>query len=186
MSQVSNQKSRRDLLFLGAGGATAVVAGANIVWPAVNQMSASADVRALSKVQFDLSQVPEGGQVVIEWQLKPVFIRYRTAEEIQAAREVALDDLRDQGSENANKPDADASDENRALDEEGKYLVAVGLCTHLGCVPTVNEGEYHGWFCPCHGSSYDTSGRIRKGPAPRNLAIPPIRLVSDSVIEIGV
>lgn len=187
MSQAEDDiTTRRDLLFYTAGGATAVTTGALVVWPMVDQMNAAEDIRALSKIQVDVSSVPEGGQLVVEWQLKPVFIRHRTAEEIEAARNVELADLKDQASENAALPDADASDVNRSLDEEGKWLVAVGLCTHLGCVPTVNAGDFGGWFCPCHGSHYDTSGRIRKGPAPRNLGIPPVRMVSDNVIEIGV
>ncbi|MCL4167108.1 UNVERIFIED_CONTAM: hypothetical protein GTU68_037326, partial [Idotea baltica] len=131
-------------------------------------MSASADIRALSKIQVDISGLEEGGQLVVEWQLKPVFIRHRTPEEIASAREddAIVAEMRDPKSENANKPDADATDVNRALDEEG-------------CVPTVNAGDFEGWFCPCHGSHYDTAGRIRKGPAPRNLDIPPVKMVSD-------
>ncbi len=186
MSQAEDDlKTRRDLLFYTAGAGTAVAVGALGVWPAINQMNETADIKALSKIQVDISSVPEGGQIVVEWQLKPVFIRHRTAKEIQEARDVDISKLRDQNSENDLKPDADAHDDNRSLDEDGKWLIAVGLCTHLGCVPTVNAGDYDGWFCPCHGSHYDTSGRIRKGPAPRNLEIPPVRLVSDTVIEIG-
>ncbi len=188
MSQAEDDiKSRRDLLLYTAGGAAAVAGGTLGVWPMINQMNEAADIRALSKIQVDISSVEEGGQLVVEWQLKPVFIRHRTAAEIEAARnDVDLNDLRDNNSENDMKPDADAADENRAADEEGKWLIAVGLCTHLGCVPTVNAGDFGGWFCPCHGSHYDTSGRIRRGPAPRNLEIPPVRFVSDTVIEIGV
>lgn len=178
--------SRRDLFFYAAGGAAAVTSGTLVGWPAINQMNQSADLKALSKIQVDISSIPEGGQIVVEWMLQPVFIRHRRAEEIEAARETALDELKDQGAENANMPGADASDANRAIDEEGKYIVAIGLCTHLGCVPTVNAGEFGGWFCPCHGSHYDTSGRIRKGPAPRNLPVPPVKMIGDGVIEIGV
>ncbi len=181
-----DMKSRRDMLFYTAGAGATVATGALVVWPAIKQMNQTADLKALSKIQVDISTIEEGSQTVVEWQLQPVFIRHRTADEIAAAREVQVGDLHDQSAENDLKPDADASDENRALDEEGKWLVAVGLCTHLGCVPTVNAGDFGGWFCPCHGSHYDTSGRIRKGPAPRNLEIPPVRFVSDTVIEIGV
>lgn len=187
MSQAEDDiKTRRDLLFYTAGSTAAVATGTMVLWPSINQMNEAADLKALSKIQVDVSSVAEGGQLVVEWQLKPVFIRHRTQAEIDAARDVKIDDLRDQSAENDMKPNADASDENRAADEEGKWLIAVGLCTHLGCVPTVNAGEFGGWFCPCHGSHYDTSGRIRKGPAPRNLEIPPVRFISDSVIEIGV
>lgn len=188
MSQVDDNTTRRDLLFYAAGGTAAVAGGALVVAPAVTQMSASADVRALSKIQVDISGLTEGGQMVVEWQLKPVFIRYRTPQEIADARadDAKLSELRDQTSENANKPGEDASDINRTIDEEGKYVVAVALCTHLGCVPTVHAGDFEGWFCPCHGSHYDSAGRIRKGPAPRNLAIPPVTMVSDTIIEIGV
>ena len=188
MSQADENQTRRDLLFYAAGGTAAVAAGTMVVAPAVTQMSASADIRALSKIQVDISSIPEGGQMVVEWQLKPVFIRHRTPEEIALAREddAMISEMRDPTSENANKPDADAADINRVVDEAGKYIVAVALCTHLGCVPTVNAGEFDGWFCPCHGSHYDTAGRIRKGPAPRNLEIPPVKMVSDTVIEIGV
>ncbi len=187
LSQAEDElKSRRDMLFYTAGAGAAVSVGVLGVWPAINQMNETADIKALSKIQVDISGVPEGGQLVVEWQLKPVFIRHRTAAEIEEARNVDISDFRDQNSENALKPDADAADENRAIDEAGKWLVAVGLCTHLGCVPTVNAGDFGGWFCPCHASHYDTSGRVRKGPAPRNLEVPPVAFVSDTVIEIGV
>lgn len=179
-------KTRRDMLFYTAGAGAAVATGTLVAWPAINQMNQTADLKALSKIQVDISSIEEGGQLIVEWQLRPVFIRHRTAEEIQNARSTDIADLRDKSAENELKPDADAHDINRSLDEEGKWLVAVGLCTHLGCVPIVHAGEYGGWFCPCHGSHYDTSGRIRKGPAPRNLDIPPVRMLSDSVIEIGV
>ncbi|MFM7655852.1 MAG: ubiquinol-cytochrome c reductase iron-sulfur subunit, partial [Paracoccaceae bacterium] len=117
---------------------------------------------------------------------KPVFIRRRSPEEIEAARAVALTDLMDARSENANKPDADASDANRTLDEAGEWLVMIGVCTHLGCVPIGDgAGEFGGWFCPCHGSHYDTAGRIRKGPAPRNLNVPVAAFEDESTIKLG-
>ncbi len=180
-------KTRRDVLFYTAGSAAAVATGTMVAWPAINQMNEAADIQALSKIQVDISEIPEGGQTVVEWQLKPVFIRHRTQAEIDEARaEINISDLRDPSADNVMKPDADAQDVNRSLDEEGKWLVAVGLCTHLGCIPIKGAGDFGGWFCPCHGSHYDTSGRIRKGPAPRNLEIPPVTLLSDTVIEIGV
>lgn len=186
MSQVDDVQSRREVLFVTAGAAAVVTTGTMVAWPLVDQMNARADVKALSKIQVDVSGIAEGAQLVVEWQLQPVFIRHRTAEEIQSARETAIDDLKDENGRIEIDPALDAADNNRALDEEGKWLVAVGLCTHLGCVPTVNAGDFDGWFCPCHGSHYDTSGRIRSGPAPENLRIPPVRFISDTVIEIGV
>ena len=177
--------TRRDFLYYATAGAGAVAAGA-AGWTLVNQMNASADVRALASIYVDVSGVAVGSQLTVKWRGKPVFIRRRTAEEIEAARAVALTDLIDTQSENANKPGSDASDANRTLDEEGEWLVMLGVCTHLGCVPLGNgAGEFGGWFCPCHGSHYDTAGRIRKGPAPENLHIPTFAFVSDTVIKIG-
>jgi ubiquinol-cytochrome c reductase iron-sulfur subunit len=124
--------------------------------------------------------------LTVKWLGKPVFIRRRTQEEIDEARAVELADLIDTKSENRNKPDTDASDENRSLDEAGEWLVMIGVCTHLGCVPIGNaSGDFGGWFCPCHGSHYDSSGRIRKGPAPRNLDVPVAAFVDDSTIKLG-
>ena len=156
------------------------------VWPLVNQMNASADVRALASIYVDVSAVEVGTQLTVKWRGKPVFIRRRTAEEIEAARAVALTDLIDQNSENANRPGTDASDTNRTLDEAGEWLVMLGVCTHLGCVPLGNgSGEFGGWFCPCHGSHYDTAGRIRKGPAPRNLDVPLAQFTDETTILLG-
>ena len=161
--------TRRDFLYYATAGAGVVATGA-AVWPLVNQMNPSADTRALASIFVDVSGVAVGTQLTVKWLGKPVFIRRRTPEEIAAARETALTDLVDVMAENANKPEADASDANRTLDEAGEWLVMIGVCTHLGCVPIGNAaGDFGGWFCPCHGSHYDTSGRIRKGPAPRNL-----------------
>ena len=164
--------TRRDFLYYATAGAGAVAAGA-AGWTLVNQMNASADVRALASIYVDVSGVAVGSQLTVKWRGKPVFIRRRTPEEIEAARAVKLDELIDSNSENANKPGSDASDANRSLDETGEWLVMLGVCTHLGCVPLGNgSGEFGGWFCPCHGSHYVTAGRIRKGPAPRDLAVP--------------
>jgi ubiquinol-cytochrome c reductase iron-sulfur subunit len=163
--------NRRDFLFVATGAVGAVTAGA-AVWPLINQMNPSADVLALATIDIDVSQVAEGSQITVKWRGKPVFVRYRTAEEIEAARAVAPSDLPDNASRSANAPTADGADENRALGENGEYLVMMGVCTHLGCVPLGQQGDFGGWFCPCHGSHYDTAGRIRKGPAPQNLPIP--------------
>ncbi|WP_340108090.1 ubiquinol-cytochrome c reductase iron-sulfur subunit [Pikeienuella sp. HZG-20] len=177
--------TRRDFLYVATGAAGAVGVGA-AVWPLVDQMNPSADVRALASVEVDISGVETGTQLTVKFLGKPVFIRRRTEEEIAAARETPLSELRDTGAENANLPaDADASDANRALDEAGEWLVMIGVCTHLGCVPLGDAGDFGGWFCPCHGSHYDTSGRIRKGPAPKNLYIPVVAFVSDGVIKLG-
>ena len=173
MSQADDHSgnTRRDFLYYATAGAGAVTAGAAI-WPLVNQMNPSADVQALSSIDVDVSGVEPGTQMTVKWLGKPVFIRRRTEEEIEAARSVELSELPDQGAENANLNGADAADENRTLDEAGEWLVMIGVCTHLGCVPLGDAGDFGGWFCPCHGSHYDTAGRIRKGPAPKNLPVP--------------
>ena len=178
--------TRRDFLYYATAGAGAVATGA-AVWPLVNQMNASADVRALASIYVDISGVEVGTQLTVKWRGKPVFIRRRTPEEIEAARAVSLDDLTiDKGAQNANKPGADASDQNRSLDEAGEWLVMIGVCTHLGCVPIGDgAGDFGGWFCPCHGSHYDTAGRIRRGPAPRNMEVPIATFVDDATLKLG-
>jgi len=174
--------TRRDFLYYATAGAGVVATGA-AVWPLVNQMNPSDDVKALASIEVDIAGVVEGTQL----SGKPVFIRHRTADEIAAAREVAMGDLVDNTSQNVNLPaDADASDANRALDVDGKWLVMMGVCTHLGCVPLGDgAGDFGGWFCPCHGSQYDTSGRIRKGPAPYNLQVPTVAFVNETTIKLG-
>jgi ubiquinol-cytochrome c reductase iron-sulfur subunit len=180
-----NAGTRRDFLYFATAGAGAVATGA-AVWPLVNQMNPSADVQALSSIFVDVSAVEVGTQLTVKWLGKPVFIRRRTAEEIEAARATALTDLPDAKGENANKPDADAADQNRTLDEAGEWLVMMGVCTHLGCVPLGDgSGDFGGWFCPCHGSHYDTAGRIRKGPAPRNLPVPVAAFENETTIKLG-
>ena len=181
-----HEGTRRDFLFYATAGAGAVTTAA-AVWPLVNQMNPSADVLALSAIRVDVSGIAEGTQLTVKWQGKPVFIRHRTQEEIDEARAVDLAELIDSDARNENgMSGADASDENRALTEDGKWLVQMGVCTHLGCVPLGNgAGDFHGWFCPCHGSHYDTSGRIRKGPAPENLPVPVAKFVEEGVIQLG-
>lgn len=178
--------TRRDFLYYATAGAGVVAAGA-AVWPLVNQMNPSADVQALSSIPVDVSGVEVGTQLTVKWLGKPVFIRRRTPEEIADARAVALTDLPDAQAENANlQPGADASDQNRTLDEAGEWLVMVGVCTHLGCVPIGDgSGDFGGWFCPCHGSHYDTAGRIRRGPAPRNLPVPKAAFIDETTIQLG-
>ena len=165
--------NRRDFIHIAAGAA-AVGAGAMGAWPLINSMNPAADTLALSTIEFDLTKVQEGQQVVIKWQGKPVFVRYRTPAEVEEARSVSLSALKD--------PQTDA---DRVKPGHQQYLVVIGSCTHLGCVPTFGSGDYGGWFCPCHGSHYDVSGRIRKGPAPANLVVPTYEYVSDTRVKIG-
>jgi ubiquinol-cytochrome c reductase iron-sulfur subunit len=181
-----HQATRRDFLYYATAGAGAVVTGA-AVWPLINQMNPSADTLALASVEVDISGVQEGTQITVKWQGKPIFIRHRTAKEIEEGRAVKVSELVDPKAENKNLPDGSpATDENRTLDKEGKWLVMIGICTHLGCVPLGNNaGEFDGWFCPCHGSQYDTAGRIRKGPAPRNMDIPVNKFADAKTIKIG-
>lgn len=177
-----HETTRRDFLYYATAGAGAVTAGA-AVWPLVNQMNPSADVRALSSIRVPVGDIEVGTQITVKWLGKPVFIRRRTQDEIDAARAVDLNELIDPMAENANKPGADAADENRSMDEAGEWLVMMGVCTHLGCVPLGDgAGDFGGWYCPCHGSHYDTSGRIRKGPAPENLPVPVARFEGDELI----
>jgi ubiquinol-cytochrome c reductase iron-sulfur subunit len=177
--------TRRDFLYYATAGTGVVAAGA-AVWPLVNQMNPSADVLALSSIRVDIADIAPGTQLTVKWLGKPVFIRRRTEEDITAARAVNVDDLPDPMSENSNLPKGSlATDENRALDETGEWLVMMGVCTHLGCVPLGDAGDFGGWFCPCHGSHYDTAGRIRKGPAPRNLPVPVAAFVGDTTIKLG-
>ncbi len=168
---ISDESSRRDFLYVATGG-VAGVGVAMAAWPFIHQMNPSADVRALATIEVDISQIAVGQSLTVKWQGKPVFIRHRTEDEIQVAEAVPLDELPDPqtDSERAEKPE---------------WLIMLGVCTHLGCVPLGQQGDFDGWFCPCHGSHYDTSGRIRLGPAPKNLEIPPYEFVSDNVILIG-
>ncbi|MEO1910820.1 MAG: ubiquinol-cytochrome c reductase iron-sulfur subunit [Paracoccus sp. (in: a-proteobacteria)] len=178
--------TRRDFLYYAAAGAGTVAAGA-AAWTLVNQMNPSADVQALASIPVDVSGVAEGSQITVLFLGKPVFIRRRTAEEIEAGRAVELNELVDQNAQNPNLPaDQPATDENRTLDEAGEWLVQIGVCTHLGCVPIGDgAGDFGGWYCPCHGSHYDTAGRIRRGPAPQNMHIPVASFINDTTIQLG-
>jgi ubiquinol-cytochrome c reductase iron-sulfur subunit len=185
--------TRRDFIFYATGGAAAV-ATAGAVWPLVNQMNPSADVRALASILVDVSGVQPGTQLTVKWLGKPVFIRRRTADEVASAAAVPVAELPDGDARNANIPEGSpATVENRSLAPEGaegeaadEWLVMVGVCTHLGCVPLGNAGDFGGWFCPCHGSHYDTAGRIRRGPAPRNLDVPVAKFETETTIRLGV
>jgi ubiquinol-cytochrome c reductase iron-sulfur subunit len=178
--------TRRDFLYYATAGAGAVAGGA-AAWTLIDQMNPSADVRALASIFVDVSAVETGTQLTVKWRGKPVFIRRRTPEEIEAARAVAVTELVDQLADNANiAAESPATDENRTLDEAGEWLVMMGVCTHLGCVPLGDgAGDFGGWFCPCHGSHYDTAGRIRKGPAPRNLPVPTAAFIDETTIKLG-
>ena len=162
---------RRDFLFTATYTIGAVGVGAAI-WPLVDQMNPDASVKALSTTEVDVSNIEPGKTITVLWRGKPIFIRRRTESEIKEAAAVDLNDLKD--------PEKDS---DRAKNPE--WLVMVGVCTHLGCVPLGDKGDYNAWFCPCHGSHYDTSGRIRKGPAPTNLEIPKYEFVNNNTIKIG-
>ncbi|MCY3725082.1 MAG: ubiquinol-cytochrome c reductase iron-sulfur subunit [Rhodobacteraceae bacterium] len=187
LTDTTNPKAtRRDFLYYATAG-TGAVAGGAAVWPLIDQMNPSADVQALSSIEVDVSGVEPGTQITVKWLGKPVFIRRRTSEEIEAARNVDIEELLDREARNDNLGgETIALDQNRSLDEEGTWLVMMGVCTHLGCVPLGDgAGEFGGWFCPCHGSHYDTSGRIRKGPAPENLLVPVATFVNETTIKLG-
>jgi ubiquinol-cytochrome c reductase iron-sulfur subunit len=177
------EPTRRDFLYLATGAMAAVGTVAALI-PFVAQMNPDASVQALATTEVDLSAVQAGQSITVLWRGKPVFVRHRTAEEIEAARAVPLTQLVDPVARNDMLPaTAPATDENRAVKPE--WLIAVGVCTHLGCVPLAYQGDYHGYFCPCHGSHYDTAGRIRKGPAPQNLEIPHYQFATDTTLRIG-
>ena len=175
-------ETRRDFLTL-AGPAFFAVGGAATLWPFIMQMNPDAGALALASVEVDIAPVKPGMAMTVSWRGKPVFIRNRTKEEIDRARAVPLSEM------SGKEPQTDAE---RVQKGKENWLVVVGVCTHLGCIPKgtpANEatlrGDYGGWFCPCHGSHYDTSGRIRKGPAPKNLPVPPVTFLSDTKIRIG-
>jgi ubiquinol-cytochrome c reductase iron-sulfur subunit len=175
-AHTSDSASRRDFLTIAAS-AVAGVGAAVAVWPLIDSMEPAKDTLALSTTEVDLGPVQVGQRLTVKWQGKPVFIDHRPAGEIKAAQEVDIDTLRD--------PEPDS-----ARVKKPEWLIVVGVCTHLGCVPlgqrpTDQRGEFGGWFCPCHGSQYDTAGRIRQGPAPRNLPLPPYQFTSDTAIKIG-
>jgi len=175
-STAAAEPTRRDFLFI-ATGAVGAVGAAFAVWPFVNQMNPDASALALASTEVDISQIEVGQAITVKWRGKPVFIRHRTPEEIKTAEETDVNALRD--------PQAD---DQRV--EKPEWLIVVGVCTHLGCVPQGQKpseprGQYGGWFCPCHGSEYDTSGRIRRGPAPLNLEVPQYTFTSDTLVTIG-
>jgi ubiquinol-cytochrome c reductase iron-sulfur subunit len=182
----TTEPNRRDFLYV-ATGMVGVVGAASVAWPFIDQMRPDASTRALASIEVDVTAVEPGMSLTVKWRGKPVFIRNRTEKEIEEAKAVALADLKDPIARNANvAADAPATDEDRAAGEgKENWLVMVGVCTHLGCVPLGQAGDFGGWFCPCHGSHYDTAGRIRKGPAPENLAVPVFEFISDTKIRVG-
>jgi ubiquinol-cytochrome c reductase iron-sulfur subunit len=186
--------NRRDFLMI-ATGAVAGVGAALTAWPFINQMNPDASVLALASIEVDLSPIAEGQAITVKWRGNPLIIRHRSKADIETAQAVKLSDLIDGSSRNANsKGNADASDDNRVVGGKSQYLVVLGVCTHLGCVPQGDQGDFGvvkgnsstgGWLCPCHGSQYDTAGRVRKGPAPENLPVPPYVYLTDTKIRVG-
>ncbi len=174
----SGDVTKRDFLKLVTGAGAAIGVGA-IAWSFIDYMNPSADVLALSSVEVDLTPIATGSGITVLWQGKPIFVRHRTDQETKEAEDVKLSELID--------PQSDAA---RVKPGHAQWIVVVGICTHLGCVPLGNKpsdprGDWGGWFCPCHGSQYDTSGRVRHGPAPANLALPPYAFDSDTKVKIG-
>jgi ubiquinol-cytochrome c reductase iron-sulfur subunit len=166
-----NKTKRRDFLYTASYAMGAVGLG-SVIWPLVDQMNPDASVKALATTEVDISSVEPGKSITVLWRGKPIFIKRRTQEEIKEAENIKLEDLKDP-----------QNDKDRVKKPE--WLVMVGVCTHLGCVPLGDKGDYNGWFCPCHGSHYDTSGRIRKGPAPTNMEVPKYKFVNTNTIRIG-
>ena len=171
MDKPEKKNNRRDFLFTASYTIGAVGLGATI-WPFIDQMNPDSSVKALATTEVDLSQIEPGKSITVLWRGKPVFIKRRTESEISEAQSVKLEELK--------HPE---KDQDRVKKPE--WLVMLGICTHLGCVPLADKGEYKGWFCPCHGSHYDTSGRIRKGPAPVNMEVPKYTFIDDNTIKIG-
>jgi ubiquinol-cytochrome c reductase iron-sulfur subunit len=169
-------QTRREFIYLAAG-AIGAVASAGVAWSLVDSMNPAADTLALSTTDVNIAPIAEGMGITVLWQGRPVFVRHRTAQEITEAENVKVADLVDP-----------ATDQSRV--KKAPWLVLIGICTHLGCIPVGNKptddrGEWGGYRCPCHGSQYDTSGRVRRGPAPKNLAVPPYAFTSDTVVRVG-
>ncbi len=163
--------TRRDFLFIATGAVGAVGVG-SVVWPFINQMNPDASTLALASTEVDISKLEVGQIMTVKWRGNPVFVRHRTPKEIQEAQNTPMSDLKDP-----------QTDQSRV--QKPEWLVLIGICTHLGCVPLGHDGAYDGWRCPCHGSVYDTSGRIRQGPAPTNMAVPTYSFLSDTKLKIG-
>ncbi len=172
IDKLKNENRRK--ILTGTAYVAAGIGAACAILPFIDSMNPADDVQALASIEVDISNIKVGEEKKVMWRGKPVFIKRRTSQEIEAAQKVELAELKD--------PQTDAE---RVKAGKEEWLVTIGICTHLGCIPIMGEGEYKGWFCPCHGSQYDTSARIRKGPAPKNLAIPPYEFVGENKIKIG-
>jgi len=171
-------EDKRDFIYI-ATGVVAAAGAASLAWPLVTQMGKAADTLAAGSIEINLANIAEGQQLKMLWRGKPVFVRHRTAAEIAEA----------EGTDISNCPDPQTDNERLIPDTNGKlrpeFLVMIGVCTHFGCIPVGEAGDFDGWYCPCHGSHYDTSGRIRKGPAPKNMEIPDYAYISENVIKVG-
>ncbi len=190
--------SRRDFIHIAAVGATAI-GGAFVIWPFIDQMNPAADTLAEASTEVNIANIDEGSIITVMFRSRPHFVRRRTAAEVEAERAVEVTSLPDRDARNVNiDAGSPATDANRsaltaALDEGVEvdnatlesFMISGANCTHLGCVPTGDAGDYDGWFCPCHGSHYDTAGRIRRGPAPENLPIPPMTFISATTVRLG-
>ena len=170
-NNIKEKTTRRDFIYTLPATLGAVGAGATI-WPIVTQMNPDSSVKALSSIEVDISKIEKGKEITVMWRGKPVFIKRRTPEEVKSAESINIKDLKH-------------PEDDKIRVKKSEWLVVIGICTHLGCVPINGKGEYGGWFCPCHGSHYDTSGRIRKGPAPTNLEVPSYKFIDDNRIVIG-
>ena len=170
-NNIKEKTTRRDFIYTLTATLGAVGAGATI-WPIVTQMNPDSSVKALSSIEVDISKIEKGKEITVMWRGKPVFIKRRTPEDVKSAESINIKDLKH-------------PEDDKIRVKKSEWLVVVGICTHLGCVPINGKGEYGGWFCPCHGSHYDTSGRIRKGPAPTNLEVPSYKFIDDNRIVIG-
>jgi ubiquinol-cytochrome c reductase iron-sulfur subunit len=174
VTTISAEPTRRDFLYIATGAVGAFGAAATLV-PLIAQMNPDAStIAAGAAIEVDLAPIGEGQVIKVFWRGKPIFINHRTKKEIEEARAVNL----------ASLPDPEP-DQKRVKDGKDQWQVLVGICTHLGCIPLAHQGDFNGYFCPCHGSQYDTSGRIRRGPAPANLPLPPYEFLSDTKIRIG-
>lgn len=182
--------TRRDFIYIATTAFVAIGAAAAL-WPAIDQMNPDASALSLASIDVDLAPVQQGQAITVLWRGKPIFVRNRTPEDIEKAKAVQLSELKDPDARVLGAPaDLPATDANRTKPGKENWLIMVGICTHLGCIPKGqspgdDKGPYGGWFCPCHGSVYDAAGRIRQGPAPRNLDIPPYQFTSDTKIKIG-
>jgi ubiquinol-cytochrome c reductase iron-sulfur subunit len=180
---------RRDFIYIGTG-AFAALGAAAAIWPVIDQLNPDASTLAQASIEVDLAPIQAGQAITVLWRGKPLFIRNRTPEEVEKANAVDVKTLKDPDAEVMGTTGLPATDENRTKKNKQNWLVLIGVCTHLGCIPKGqtagdDKGPYGGWFCPCHGSAYDTSGRIRQGPAPRNLEVPPYRFIEENKIKVG-